>query len=90
MKRFYIIMCLTLLASFGAWAQVPQKGTKAYEYYQKAITGDAEAQNSLGFCYENGQGVTKSLSEAVKWYRKAAAQGNNLAKLFLKRLGYSE
>ena len=26
-------------------------------------------------CYANGEGVTKDESEAVKWYRKAAAQG---------------
>ena len=34
------------------------------------------AQDSLGYCYYYGQGVGKSFEEAVKWYRKAAEQGN--------------
>ena len=37
------------------------------------------SQNSLGWMYENGQGVEKDLEEAVKWYRKAADQGNAYA-----------
>ena len=86
MKRFYIIMCLATLATFGAWAQVPQKGTKAYEYYQKAITGDDEAQYLLGSEYEKQNDYVS----AVNWYRKAAEQGNPYAKDNLKRLGYSE
>ena len=43
---------------------------------KKAQSGDARAQNNLGYCYENGLGVTKDYNEAVKWYRKAAEQGN--------------
>ena len=65
-------MCLTLLATFSAWAQVPQKGTDAYEYYQKAITGDAHAQYLLGREYEKQNDYVS----AVNWYRKAAEQGN--------------
>jgi hypothetical protein len=37
----------------------------------------AKAQNNLGICYDNGDGVAKDQVEAVKWYRKAAEQ--NLA-----------
>ncbi len=48
--------------------------------------GDAYAQFLLGVIYEIGRGVTKDESEAVKWYRKAAEQGD--AKEALKRLGY--
>lgn len=79
-------MCLTLLATFSAWAQVPQKGTDAYEYYQKAITGDAHAQYLLGREYEKQNDYVS----AVNWYRKAAEQGNALAQNNLKRLGCSE
>lgn len=86
MKRFYIIMCLSLLATFGVWAQVPQKGTKAYEYYQKAITGDAEAQYLLGSEYEKQNDYVS----AVNWYRKAAKKGNYFAIEALEDLGYSE
>ena len=86
MKRFYIIMCLATLATFGAWAQVPQKGTKAYEYYQKAITGDAHAQYLLGREYEKQNDYVS----AVNWYRKAAKKGNYFAIEALEDLGYSE
>ena len=75
MKRFYIIMCLTLLATFGAWAQVPQRNTKAYSYYEKAITGDAAAQTRLGNEFYH----SKDFENAVYWYRKAAEQGNATA-----------
>ena len=49
---------------------------KMKEVCQKlAEQGDAEAQFNLGCCYENGDGVAKDKSEAVKWYRKAAEKG---------------
>ena len=28
----------------------------------------AEAQNNIALCYESGEGVKRSLEEAVKWY----------------------
>ena len=34
------------------------------------------AQNMLGNCYYNGQGVEQSYEKAVIWYKKAAEQGN--------------
>ena len=34
-----------------------------------------DAQYNLGICYENGDGVSQSYSEAAKWYQKAAEQG---------------
>ena len=40
-----------------------------------ANQGDATAQYNLGLMYANGQGVTQSYTEAVKWYRLAADQG---------------
>ncbi|MBR5893847.1 MAG: sel1 repeat family protein, partial [Bacteroidaceae bacterium] len=33
------------------------------------------AQCNLGYCYGTGSGVEKDPTEAVKWYRKAAEQG---------------
>ena len=41
----------------------------------EANAGDAYAQYLLGWRYDFGKGVTKSYTEAVKWYRKAAEQG---------------
>ena len=38
--------------------------------------GDADAQFNLGFMYDNGRGVAQNDAEAVRWYRKAAEQGD--------------
>jgi TPR repeat protein len=37
--------------------------------------------------YRKGYGVGKNDEEAVKWYKKAAKQGNEYAKNNLKKLG---
>ncbi|HJO18415.1 MAG TPA: tetratricopeptide repeat protein [Vicinamibacterales bacterium] len=42
----------------------------------RAKEGDAKSQTSLGDCYLWGLGVTQDLPEAVRWYRKLAAQGH--------------
>lgn len=55
-----------------------ERGDYATEYRllrPLADQGNAPAQNSLGFMYARGQGVPRSYSEAVKWWRKAADQG---------------
>ena len=44
-----------------------------------AEAGDAQAQFNLGLMYDQGFGVPKDYTEAIKWYRKAAAQGLALA-----------
>ena len=49
----------------------------------KADQGMAEAQSLLGVIYHQGQGVTRNDSEAVKWFRKAADQGDAQAKIYL-------
>ena len=41
-----------------------------------AEQGDAEAQFSLGSCYDEGEGVRVDKSLAVKWYRMAAERGD--------------
>jgi TPR repeat protein len=38
-----------------------------------------EAQNSLGFMYEEGYGVEQSFAEALRFYQLAAAQGHPAA-----------
>ena len=52
-------------------------------YRIAAERGDADAQNNLGDCYYNGDGVPQDYAEAVKWYRKAAEQGNADAQLLM-------
>lgn len=48
--------------------------------------GSVLAQVSLGYCYENGIGVRKSIPEAVKFYRLGAQRGNRYAYDQLKRM----
>jgi TPR repeat protein len=45
---------------------------------KRAESGDPDAQYELGWYYENGKGgmVPTDFVEAVKWYRKAAEQGD--------------
>ncbi len=45
----------------------------------RAEEGDANAQLSLGEKYYDGQCVLKDYKEAMKWYRKAADQGDAMA-----------
>lgn len=48
--------------------------------------GSVLAQVTLGYCYENGIGVPKSIPEAVKFYRLGAQRGNRYAYDQLKRM----
>ncbi|MDM8566340.1 trypsin-like peptidase domain-containing protein [Candidatus Halobeggiatoa sp. HSG11] len=57
-----------------------------------AEQGYAEAQDSLGFMYEDGLGTQKSYAMAKQWYQKAAEQGharaqNNLGYMHIYGLG---
>jgi len=40
-----------------------------------AENGDVVSQFALGACYELGKGTSRNVTEAAKWYRKAADQG---------------
>ena len=57
------------------------------QYLKDAQKGNAAAQYNLGVCYQKGLGVSKDMHEAVKWYRKAAEQGDVDAQNVLKKLG---
>ena len=39
----------------------------------------ADAQCNLGLCYQTGRGVEQNTPEAVKWFIRAARQGNKTA-----------
>jgi len=63
------------------------KPYEAAECFRKAAEqGHAEAQYNLGICYEDGDGVEWSYTEAIKWYSKAADQGHEEAKFLLDTL----
>ena len=54
-----------------------QNYERAVYYYRLAAeTGYADAQNSLGYCYEKGYGVEKDKKLALSWYLKSAENGN--------------
>lgn len=63
------------------------------EWLPLAEAGDPRAQHGLGLLYETGSGVEKrSYSEALKWYRLAAAQGlpaaiSNIALMYAEGRG---
>ena len=87
------IKFITLLLMFTVVSGISYNSAKAYdasisELMRKAKAGDADAQCSLGFCYENGQGVTKSYSQAVYWYKKSAEQGNKYGQYNLGQCYY--
>ena len=65
-----------LLCVLGLAAVLGGCGDKIRE---RAERGDAEAQYDLALAYYKGEGVAKDLEEAVKWFRKAADQGDALA-----------
>ena len=54
--------------------------SKAARYFRIAAgrknAWSADAESDLGLMYDRGQGVPQDYTEAVKWYRRAAAQGN--------------
>ena len=54
-----------------------QNYERAVYYYRLAAeAGYADAQNSLGYCYDNGYGVEKDKKQALSWYLKSAENGN--------------
>ncbi len=58
---------------------------RLFEYASEL--GSATATFNLGLMYERGLGVKKSLEKAIKWYKKAANEGEKRAKDKLKKLG---
>ena len=79
--------CLVLLVVLVSLVVGQQKPEQIFQKARKgdlaalkqltalASTGNAAAQDYLGYMYENGEGVLGDFSEAVTLYRKAAEQG---------------
>jgi uncharacterized protein len=53
----------------------------------EAEKGDDRAQFILGYMYDEGKGVPQDYAEAVKWYGRAAKQGNKAAQHNLELMG---
>ena len=85
MKKVIILIFLVI----GLFAGDLEEGILAYQAndYDKAVKhwkvlaekGDAESQYYLGYMYRTGKGVPQSDTESLKWTRKSAKQGNNIA-----------
>ncbi len=61
--------------------------TTALEKFEPlAESGHAESQYYLGVIYEEGRGVSKNTKAAIKWYLKAAQQGNTDAHTRLEQI----
>lgn len=61
-----------------------KNNAEALKWYRKAAEqNEPNAENNLGLCYFNGQGVEKDYAEASTWFRKAAAQNNADAQINL-------
>lgn len=63
---------------------------KAFECYKAAATVDGRAQYSLGICFRDGAGVGRDEKTAVFWFKKAANNGEELAKAELKAATYRD
>ena len=69
MKRGLILL-IVIAIPILAWTQ------NAYENnIGKANNGDPDAQNEIGKCYLDGNGVNKDSEKAFMWFMKAAKQG---------------
>jgi hypothetical protein len=57
------------------WIEVDLE--EAVRWFRMAAEqGDTNAQNSLGMCFKNGEGVAKDPAKAAEWLLMAAEQGN--------------
>lgn len=88
---FVIILtsCSTVNPKFTAGLLAYEKGEyilALQNWRQAAKEKNAEAQHSLGWLYENGEGVPQDYEEAAKWYTLAAGQGLGGAHLNLGNL----
>lgn len=56
-------------------------------FFEAAKAGDSRAQLSVGYLYDTGQGVARSRTSALAWYRKAvrgdeASAANNIGTIY--------
>ena len=92
LTRFYPLLLIALSPLSPSADEAPQLPPAILELQQKAESGDAEAQNSLGENYNNGDGVEMDEAKAVYWFKRSAEQGNadglcNLGECYLYGYG---
>ena len=57
----------------------PEEPEHIRQLRDAAESGDAKAQNKLGYLYDTGRELPQNDAEAVRWYRQAAAQNHAMA-----------
>ena len=77
LSRLALAGMVALLLGAAPLAQAPEpaQDDSIEALRSRANAGDADAQFSLGYMYETGEGVPQDAVEAVAWYRRAAEQG---------------
>jgi TPR repeat protein len=68
---------LGLTLEYGFGTTVAKNAAKAFtdHYMPAALAGYSIAQNTVGLCYDHGNGVTKDTTKAFSWFSKAADAG---------------
>ena len=66
--------------------EVNQDEEQEAELIEKALEGDPDAQLFLGQRYQEGNVVKQNSTEAIKWLKLSAEQGNVYAPYMLKKL----
>lgn len=92
------LVLLVILASLAMGQALKKSSLSPMEFLtERANTGDASAQNTLGEMYgpNSGTGVTKDYVQAVKWFKQSAEQGYaaaqyNLGRMYTRGDGVSE
>jgi TPR repeat protein len=89
------IVIFTLLMAGSATADY-DKGMAAYkagdyksalqDFLESAAEGHGGALFTLGYMYQEGQGVIKDYSEAMRWYRKAEGKTFGIAEFNLGKM----
>ncbi len=66
---------------------VSQDDAEAMRWFRMgADQGYAVAQTNVGFLYQSGRSVPRDLVEAKLWFERAAAQGDERARIFLQTM----
>ncbi|MHA1108407.1 MAG: tetratricopeptide repeat protein, partial [Alphaproteobacteria bacterium] len=82
-----ILATLIVCLACPVWAQSSYQSRSRQpavnQLWLPAHRGDPNAQYDLGLLYGSGNGIAKNLTEAAKWYRRAADQGHARAQAML-------
>lgn len=63
--------------------QVPRSAETIAEFREAAESGDAYAQTEYGKCILFRKGTPEDIADAYHWFEKAAAQSNEVAKMYV-------